>query len=343
MTWITWRQHRVALAATGTLLGACAIELSLTGLRMRSAQAALTAARCPIAGAPLLSKCGRLENAFFQAGHPLLANLQAVTVGLALLPVLIGMFAGAPLLAREYETGTVRFAWTQAAGRTRWVAGKLTLAGTALAGAAAAFGALASWWLSVADHWGAEYRWQPGQFGLTPVTYAGWMLLAFALGVLAGTLVRRTVPAMAVTGAVLLAVFVVTFKKLDGWLLGIAPVVRQTRLGDVALFGPGSPPVTYIPGMDAVTSVSLARGSWPLRGWIRGPHGQIVNPLPNRWQDLPVPAQNSWLAAHHLQILTAYQPSGRFWLFQAAEGDAMLLLAALAGALTLWLVRRRGA
>lgn len=169
------------------------------------------------------------------------------------------------------------------------------------------------------------------------------MLLAFALGVLAGTLVRRTVPAMAVTGAVLLAVFVVTFKKLDGWLLGIAPVVRQTRLGDVALFGPGSPPVTYIPGMDAVTSVSLARGSWPLRGWIRGPHGQIVNPLPNRWQDLPVPAQNSWLAAHHLQILTAYQPSGRFWLFQAAEGDAMLLLAALAGALTLWLVRRRGA
>jgi len=40
-------------------------------------------------------------------------------------PALIGVFWGAPLIARELETGTFRLAWTQSVTRTRWLAVKL--------------------------------------------------------------------------------------------------------------------------------------------------------------------------------------------------------------------------
>ena len=43
-----------------------------------------------------------------------------------------GMFVGAPLLAREYSSGTARFAWTQGAGRTRPTVAKLILLGLAV-------------------------------------------------------------------------------------------------------------------------------------------------------------------------------------------------------------------
>jgi len=35
-------------------------------------------------------------------------------------PGLIGIFWGAPLVARELETGTYRLAWTQSVTRKRW-------------------------------------------------------------------------------------------------------------------------------------------------------------------------------------------------------------------------------
>jgi ABC-type transport system involved in multi-copper enzyme maturation permease subunit len=41
------------------------------------------------------------------------------------LPALIGAFVGAPVLARELETGTFRYAWTQGFGRWRWTLAKL--------------------------------------------------------------------------------------------------------------------------------------------------------------------------------------------------------------------------
>jgi hypothetical protein len=59
-------------------------------------------------------------------------------------PALIGAFAGAPVLAREMETGTFRFAWTQGFGRWRWALAKLAALAVVLAAAAGAFGVLVS-------------------------------------------------------------------------------------------------------------------------------------------------------------------------------------------------------
>ena len=67
---------------------------------------------------------------------------------LQLVPALIGAFAGAPVLARQMETGTFRFAWTQGFGRWRWALAKLAALAVVLAAAAGALGVLVSWILS---------------------------------------------------------------------------------------------------------------------------------------------------------------------------------------------------
>jgi hypothetical protein len=343
MTWVTWRQHRATLAGTGALLGAFALALGVSGLRMQHAHAALVRGGCQAAGALLSSRCGRLESAYYHAGYPLTGDVLPLTIALSAIPVLVGMFAGAPLLAREYEAGTVRFAWTQAAGRTRWVTAKLGLLGAALAAAAAAFGALVSWWLSLANDIGSGDRWQPAQFGLTAVTFAGWTLLAFALGAGLGALTRRTVPAMAVTALCMPVLLLAAYKRLDGWLTGLGPAVARASLLNLTAYGPGSPPVTFVDGTVAITSVPA--GSWPLRSWIAGPGGRAPTAsLLDRMQNLATTAaENRFLAVHHLTLWTAYEPAGRFWDLQAIEGAMGLLLALMLGAATVWLVRRRAA
>lgn len=59
----------------------------------------------------------------------------------------IGASAGAPVLARELETGTFRFAWTQGIGRSRWAIAKLVLLAAAAPAAAGAFSVPFSWYL----------------------------------------------------------------------------------------------------------------------------------------------------------------------------------------------------
>jgi hypothetical protein len=342
MAWITWRQHRVALAGTGILLGALALLLGITGLRLQAAHTNLVRSGCAVAGALITSRCGGLQSAYNHAGYPLTGNVQLLTFVLSGIPVLIGMFVGAPLLAREYEAGTFRFAWTQATSRTRWAAAKLALLGAALAAAASAVGALASWWLTMDDPLSDGSRWQPAQFGLTAVTFASWTLAAFAVGAFAGALIKRTVPAMAATAACVAALAAVTYDKLETPLVSLRPVTGRTRLLSLQPYQPGSPPVTFVSGQ-AVT-VSAPPGSWPLRSWITGPHGRVPGSAAvNRVLSLRPSAQNGWLASHHLTLWISYQPAGRFWIFQAIEGAIGLLLALLLGVATAWLVRRRAA
>ena len=112
------------------------------------------------------------------------------------------MFSGAPLAARELETGTFRLAWTQGVTRTRWLAAKLAIAGIA---AAELFSLMVNWWASPIHKAMSRYNpFTPDSFH-TGVAPAGYAAFAFALGVTAGLFIRRTLPAMAVTLAVFTA------------------------------------------------------------------------------------------------------------------------------------------
>src|SRR5258708_6601951 len=192
MVWVTWRQHRLALAGVVALFGAAAAYLLVTGLPMHDAYAPV--AGCRPTGSDL---CNKAVNDFLRTHAPGVG----VTFGLLqAIPALIGAFAGAPLLAREFETGTFRYAWTQGFGRARWTVAKLVPLAVAVTIIAAAFSVLVSWYvqpiLDAGDSNGPLY---PTLFDLSGVALAAWTLAAFAIGVFAGVLIRRVVPAIFAT------------------------------------------------------------------------------------------------------------------------------------------------
>src|ERR1700728_2164741 len=137
MAGVTWRQHRFALAGVAVFLGALAVCLWLAGLKTHHVYAATIAACHPATSVD----CGVMINTFIGT-NGFLSNgfiLQVV-------PVLIGAFVGAPVLAREMETGTFRYAWTQGFGRWRWALAKLVTLALALPAATAACGLVVSWY-----------------------------------------------------------------------------------------------------------------------------------------------------------------------------------------------------
>ena len=108
------------------------------------------------------------------------------------------MFWGAPLVARELESGTYRLAWTQSVTRRRWLSVRVALVGVAALAVAGLASWLVSWWFAPLDAVNMN-RFDPSVFtarGIVAIGYAGF---AFALGVAAGALTRRTLPAMAAT------------------------------------------------------------------------------------------------------------------------------------------------
>ena len=135
MAWVTWRQHRIALAGVAALLAALAVYLWLAGLQMHHSYAA--AAACHPASSLACAPDQNFTGMYGITGESRIF-LQAV-------PALIGAFVGAPVLARELETGTFRFAWTQGFGRWRWTLAKLVLLAVAVAAAAGVFSVLFSW------------------------------------------------------------------------------------------------------------------------------------------------------------------------------------------------------
>ena len=119
MLWVTWRQHRGVLVSVPVAFAAAVAFMLVTGPKIRHDDAALLACH-PAASAA----CAQLGN-YFNSTDWHYAN--GIHVALLAAPVLLAMFAGPPVLGRELENGTFRYAWTQGIGRVRWTIAKLTL------------------------------------------------------------------------------------------------------------------------------------------------------------------------------------------------------------------------
>ena len=187
------------LAGVITLLGGISVFFLVNGLAMHHDYTALG-----------LGSCGDING---QSCQPLLDLFSNKYVGwaqflprfLEFIPCLIGMFIGAPLVARELESGTFRFLWTQGRNRGRWIVTKLAILGAALTVMALGFSAVFSWWFGP---WASIMgRMVGGQaYEVAGVVFAARTMFAFMLGAMLGAVIRRTVPAMAATGAIWLAV-----------------------------------------------------------------------------------------------------------------------------------------
>ena len=324
MTGVTWRQHRYALAGVAVLLGALAVWLWIIGTPLHHAYAAALACH-PASSAA----CQGLDNTLSSMDN-FLSNGYILQV----LPVLIGAFVGAPVLAREMETGTFRYAWTQGFGRWRWALAKLVLLAAVLAAAGVAFSVLLSWFYqpyfapgnqALGPYANSPFAW----FNLREVAFPAWILVAFAIGALAGMLIRRVVPAI-----------VATLATCTGLLLATGGLLREH----------------YLTPLATTNNFNLPSTAWIISQWTTKdgrfaftglPPITLVNkfcssvPAGPGKAGVSLEALAQCLSRHGYTQWTIYHPASRFWPFQWIQGGWQLALSAVLIAATIWLVRRR--
>ncbi|OXM51702.1 ABC transporter permease [Amycolatopsis alba] len=179
MFWLTYRQHRMQLLITAGLLVAVGILLLING------------------------------NAAADSPNPakVFSDLYQYLSWLQVVPVAIGVFWGAPLVAAEFERGTTKLVWTQSISRFRWLGVKLGFLAVLATLAGLAFGTMMQRWVAVfpADRGDTSFTSRfdnPVLFAMTGVAPGAWWLFGFVLGTAAGAIVRKTLPAIAVTIAV---------------------------------------------------------------------------------------------------------------------------------------------
>ena len=327
MAWVTWRQHRTALGGVAALLGALAVWLWLAGLQVHHAYAA--AAACHPAGS---AAC---ENVIipFNVAHGNTAEL--ISVLLQGVPALIGAFAGAPVLARELETGTFRYAWTLGFGRWRWALAKLVPLAIAVAAAAGLFSLLVSWYYQPFFAGGNQTQLGATVFDLRGVAFAAWTLAAFAIGALAGMLIRRVVPAIAATLA-----------AYAGLALVAGLYLRQHYLTALVTSNPNVPGSTFGSSPDVPGAAWILSQQWQTRGGQPVSESALTQVLQGsaQFKGGGIPQSygvTQYLMQHGYTLWTTYQPASRFWPFQWIEGGWLLALSVLLIAATAWLVRRR--
>jgi hypothetical protein len=191
MLWVTWRQHRGLLISVSVTFILGVIAMLIEGPRIHQDYAALTA--CRPAASPA---CQQLSNYFNSTDW---RQAQGVHIAVLAAPVLLAMFAGPPVLARELENGTFRYTWTQGIGRVRWTAAKLAFIGSVVTIAALVISQLFTWlyspFLTTQNMTAAS----PGVFDTRGIVYTAWTLTALCLGAFLGMLIRRVLPAMAAT------------------------------------------------------------------------------------------------------------------------------------------------
>jgi uncharacterized protein YneF (UPF0154 family) len=331
MAWVTWRQHRSALGGVALLLGGLALYLWRTGIQMHHAYATATACH-PATSYTCQNMVINFDTAYGATADTIATLLLAV-------PALIGAFAGAPVLARELETGTFRYAWTLGVGRRRWTLAKLVPLAIAAAAGTAAFSLLFSWYYRPFFADGSNIPLDPRLFDLYWVAFAAWTLAAFAIGALAGMLIRRVVPAIAATLA-----------AYAGLTLAAGLYLQQRYMTPLLGRNLFNPPV----------AAWIIRGWWTKGGTTISQSGmdQIINGMSRQIMPVILPKNvnendikfykgtaNSqvlnYLTRHGYTQWTSYQPGSRFWPFQWIEGGWLFALAVLLIAATVWLVGRR--
>ncbi|WP_430495887.1 ABC transporter permease subunit [Micromonospora trifolii] len=265
--------------------------------------------------------------------------------GFGLVPALIGAFWGAPLIARELESGTHRLAWNQSVPRRRWLAVKLTVLGLTSMAVAGTLSALLTWAATPVDQ-AAGDRFSAVLFGARGIAPIGYAAFGFISGAVTGLLVRRTLPAMAL---VLLAVIAVQFAVPNLLRPHFMPAeqvtvpmsadaINQARsLGSIT----GSPVVGGLEIPDAwVTNTSELLTS-DGRQLSDAAFNECFNKAPKTGATGTFGDTAVCLGKLDLHVDMAYQPNRRFWPFQLIELALYLGLSAILAAVGLWRIQRR--
>jgi ABC-type transport system involved in multi-copper enzyme maturation permease subunit len=344
MIWLTWRQFRIQALTAAAALAAFAILLAATGPHLASLYSTSKIIGCHGFA------CEPAANTFFSSLAGLDTVVYLLGIGLILAaPGIIGIFWGAPLIARELETRTFNLAWTQGVTRTQWLAVKLALTGLAAMAVTEAFSLIYAWWANpiskvIGLGQGGPQLFSQGKFssvifashGITPLGYAAF---AFTLGTAAGVLTRRALPAMAITLAIFAAAQLAMPLAIRPHLVSPSHTVAGVYAADQVY---GSLTADVVPAQP---------DAWILSSQALNPAGQPVTTIPAGCANANssgekggttaiTPAQCMQSRGYREAI--TYLPTSRYWPLQWIETAIFLALAlALAGFCSWRLGRRR--
>ena len=322
---MTWRQHRLQLLSAALVVAAAAGYLLFGAWQHASYASQLGLTSC--LHAPGHRGCGPEAEAWFIRFGGIPSGLDL----LAVLPLLAGLFFGAPLLAREAESGTLQLAWTQSVSRARWLAVKLTTFLAAIVAAAAVLSLSFSAWISMYDQISAAgytnvNRMQSPAFDLTGVAPLGALLFSFALGTAAGVLIRRTVPAMAAA--------------LGGYL-GVMLPLSSARY--TAFFSPRTVSGSY------GHTRPVQPGGYTMQTTYQNSAGHQVD-FNVLWQACAHPMGNGasgikvgCLASKGFQLTQSFQPASRYWPLQTVSTVILAAAAVVLLSFAVWWSARRPA
>ncbi|WP_127505992.1 ABC transporter permease subunit [Actinoplanes solisilvae] len=320
MLWLTWRQYRGQLLITGALLLGLGTLLLLSGLDAAGYLDQHAPPGCPGAGEACDAVRGELAQRF-----------QRMSIVLDLLPIgapaVIGAFWGAPLISREFERRTHRLAWTQSVPVARWLTVKLAVLSVLVLLAGMALSVMLTRWLDTLGMTDTAFG-HAALFNLVGIAPAVWWLFAMLLGVAAGAVLRRTLPAMAVTIAIVAVTFPVLVLAQDAY----ATPVRTVNADTQALIASGS----IIAG-DAWVDSAGRESATPVDTLCPLPAGQSAGP------EFPDRGQAACMAKLGFQPAVDHQPPSRFWLFQAIQAGILLAASAVLAVIAILRTARRRA
>lgn len=230
------------------------------------------------------------------------------------LPAAFGVFVAGPMIGRELEDGTYRLSWSQSVSPARWLTAKLAVPAVLTVAGVSVLSAVYGWAWFRARGTNYPVQWfEPQAYGAMGPAPVGYALLCLALGALAAVLVRRTLPAMAVTAAAY-AVVVVVMNAVRGSLWPMR--TDTTALGREIRYP------------SAASDVSV--------GWMTGGGTRLGDATCINASDV-----DACMARHGaVSQYVDYHPASHFWPLQLIETGILLVLAAVAVALAFRVLRR---
>jgi ABC-type transport system involved in multi-copper enzyme maturation permease subunit len=334
MIWLTWRQLRKQVLYTAIALVALVAVMLPTGLAMHRTftNSGLAACIAKLGTAQLVTghdDCSTLREQFTNQYN----GMTFIAILFVVLPVFVGMFFGAPLVAREVEQGTHRLVWTQGVSRARWAWTKFGLIGAITVVLAVAYGLGVSWWFGPLVSSGGG-RLSPVSFDVQGIAPIGYTLFAVALGIFGGSVSRKVLPAMGIT--------------LGGYLAvrTLVEVVARPRY---------MTPQTLSVPLTSTAQFNSFAGDWIFNQGIINAAGTLV--MPNSRISCAVDPNSARPAAEGITQCGGelvqqglgpapfanwiqFHPDSRFWAFQGIETGIFLGLTALLLYLALRSIRR---
>lgn len=338
MWWVAWRQHRLQLLIALAVLVVVAAAVLLFQLVLI---ARLHAVGCTVLTHPnACTNSLAAQNSFNEGAWRI---LRAVLVAS---PVVVGVFVGAPMFPREFDQRAEVFALTQSVGRIRWWSAKIIVAGTPLVAGLLGLGFLVQW-VDATTSYTDRNAFDDGTFQVQTIMLAAFGLLALAIAITVGILVRSVVGAL-VTGLIVAGgVVVILAFPLRSHLL---PITRDVTPFEAAI-GSAQPVAAGTGGVDDPDN-------WFLGSGLLGPDGRPIPFYDAPCQDISITvadgqqptaqqiaaysnAMTKCQKEHGTRQYTDYVPAVMLWPLRGVVTGICLVLAGLFLALGAFRLRAR--